>query len=248
MLNILGRGSNYANSHWPIVLVTGLLLAAIGATQFLTTTHLMFLPFYIVACGLLTWKTGRRWGTLAAAIAAVIAPVLVAARDAGFRDVEVMIWNTIMRFFIIQTCVLFVDRIHKQRQTVHHQPPANSRPVKLAENWAILLACGIYFAAVWALDYVTDPHLIFLPLYLFPCMMLTLVFNLRWGIAAAVIAAFTCTCIDSLTDKINHDFAGIFIWNFTMRLMVSMLVILLLHGIRKGREIFSFYIENQKLE
>jgi hypothetical protein len=241
-LNSVAKRSGHAEfkAHWPVVLATGLLLAAIGTTQFLTTTHLMFLPFYIAACGLLTWKMGRRWGTLAAAIAAVIAPLLVAARDAGFRDVEVMIWNTIMRFFMIQTCVLFVDRIHKKRQTVHHQPPANSRQVKLAENWVVLLACGIYLAAVGALDYVTDPHLVFLPLYLFPCMMLTLVFNLRWGIAAAVIATFTCTCINSLTDKINHDFVGIFIWNFTMRLMVSLLVILLLDGIRKGNILFLY--------
>ncbi len=102
----------------------------------------------------------------------------------------------------------------------------------------VLLACGIFFVAVWVLDYLTDPHLIFLPLYLFPCMVLTLALNLRWGIAAAIIAAFTCTWIECLTDKINDDFAGIFIWNFTMRLMVSLLVILLLHGIRKGNILF----------
>jgi hypothetical protein len=225
-------------SHWPVLLTTGLLLAAIGTAHFLTTTHLMFLPFYIATCGFLTWKMGRRWGTLAAAIAAAIAPVVVAVRDAGFREMEVMIWNTIMRFFILQTCVLFVDRIHKQREIVHHQPPTDSRPVKLAENWMVLLACGLFFVSVWVLDYLTDPHLIFLPLYLFPCMLLTLVLNLRWGIAAAILATFTCTWIEHLTDKINDDFVGIFVWNFTMRLMIFLLVILLLHGIRKGNILF----------
>ena len=239
-LNSVARRSGRAEfkSHWPVVLVTGLLLAAIGTAHFLTTTHLMFLPFYIATCGFLTWKMNRRWGTLAAAIAAAITPVMAAVRDADFRDMEVMIWNTIMRFFILETCVLFVDRIHKQRQIVQHQSPPDSPPVKLAENWMVLLACGIFFVAVWVLDYFTDPHLIFLPLYLFPCMVLTLALNLRWGIAAALIAAFTCTWIECLTDKINDNFAGIFIWNFTMRLMVSLLVILLLHGIRKGNILF----------
>jgi hypothetical protein len=239
-LNSVAKRSGHVefNSHWPVVLVTALLLAAIGATQFLATTNLIFLPFHILICGYLTWKMGRRWGTSAAAISAAIAPLVVAAKDAGFRDVEVMIWNTIMRFFILQTCVLFVDRIHKQRQIVHHQLPADLRSGKLAENWLLLLVCGTFLAAVWAVDYVTDPHLIFLPLYLFPCMVITLALNLRWGIAAAIIAMFTCTWIENLTDKNNGDFAGIFIWNFTMRLAVSLLVILLLNGLRRGNILF----------
>jgi hypothetical protein len=225
-------------AHWPVVLATGLLLAFIGAAQFHTTAHLMFLPFYVATCALLTWLAGRRWGALAAAVAAVIAPVVVAARDAGFRDSEVILWNTVMRFIILEMCVLFVDRIHKQRAVVHYRPAADSAPVELAENWAVLLACLGSLAVIAWLDYVTDPHLIFLPLYLFPCMVLTLASNLRWGLAAVLLTTGIATVIEVVTNKISDDLAEIFVWNFLMRLAVSLLVLVLLDRIRKENILF----------
>ena len=225
-------------AHWLVLLATGLLLAFIGAVQFHTAAHLMFLPFYVAACALLTWQAGRRWGAFAAALAAVIAPVVAAARDAGFRDSEVMLWNTVMRFIILEMCVLFVDRIHKQRAMVHYRLAADSAPAELAENWAVLLACVASLAVIAWLDYITNPHLIFLPLYLFPCMMLTLVTNLRWGFAAALLTTGIGTVIEVVTNKISDDWAEIFVWNFLMRLAVSLLVLLLLDRIRKENILF----------
>jgi hypothetical protein len=228
------------HAHWPAVLGTGALLAAIGAAQYDSSPHLMFLPFYILACAVLAWKAGRRLGALAAAIAAVVAPMVVAARDTGFREPEVMLWNIVMRFLMLQMCVLFVDRIHKQRAMVHRRTADADAPANLAESWAVLLACGLFLLAVMALDYVTDPHMIFLPLYLFPCMVVSLVLNLRWGAAAVVVATGAATWVEYFTNKANHyAFAEVSGWNVVMRLAVSLLVLFLIDRIR--RENFLFF-------
>ncbi|MEJ0088423.1 MAG: hypothetical protein WDM80_01485 [Limisphaerales bacterium] len=230
-------------AHWFILLITIFLLAVIATAQFYTTLHLTFLPFYVFTCALLAWKAGRRLGALLAAVAAVVAPLVVAARDVDFRVPEVVLWNATMRFIILQMCVLFVDRIHKQRQIVHHRPAGDSQPVKLSENWAVVLASATFLAIIGVLDYITNPHLIFLPLYLFPCMMLKLVSNLRWGITAALIATAIATWVECLTNQINYHLTEIFAWNFSMRLSVCLLVLFLLHRIRKENILFR----NRKL-
>jgi hypothetical protein len=226
-------------AHWPMLLACGLFLAAIGTAQFYSSTHIMFLPFYIATCALLTWQSGRRWGALIAAVAAVIAPLVVATKDAGFRDLEVMLWNTVMRFIILEMCVLFVDRLHHQREIVHHRLADVEPPVRLAENWAVLLGCSLFLLLVMVLDCITNPHLIFLPLYLLPCMMITLVANLRWGISAVLLTTAAGTWIEYITNKLNHyTFAEVFVWNFVMRLAVCLLVLILLHRIRKENILF----------
>ena len=123
-------------------------LTVIATAQYNASTHLLFLPFYMLAGALLTWKAGRRWGALAAAMAALAGPLVVAVRDTGFRNPEVMVWNVLMRFFILEMCVLFVDRIHKQREIVHHRPVQGDQPLDLAGNWVVLTACCLFTALV----------------------------------------------------------------------------------------------------
>ena len=96
------------------MLIAALLLGIIATTQYHAVTHLIFLPLHIATCPLLSWKAGRRWGMAAANVAAGIAPLVVAARDPHYREPEVVLWNAIMRFIILQMCVLFMDRIRKQ--------------------------------------------------------------------------------------------------------------------------------------
>ena len=227
------------SAHWPALLVAGLLLAIIGATQFYSNTHLMFLPFYVMACAFLTWKSGRRIGALGATVAAATAPLLMAAKETEFRDPAVVLWNTVMRFIILQLCVLFVDRIHKQREIVHHRPAAGVPPVKLADNWLMPLACALALVGVTALDYVTDPRMVFLPLYILPCMMLALILNLRWGILAALLAAGSSSWVEYATNKLSHyTLTEVFVWNFPMRFAVTVAVLLLLNRIRNENILF----------
>jgi cellulose synthase/poly-beta-1,6-N-acetylglucosamine synthase-like glycosyltransferase len=132
-----------------------------------------------------------------------------------------------------------VDRIHKQREIVHHRSPADDPPAKLAESWVILLACGLALVVITWLDYITDPHLIFLPLFLLPCMMITLVYQLRWGLATAFLAIATTSWVEYATNRLNHyTIAEVFVWNFAMRFAVSVLVLILLNRIRKENILF----------
>ena len=161
--------------HWPVVLLAGLMLAGVATAHYFSIAHLLFLPFYLVPCALLTWKIDRRWGALAATAAAVAGPLIANAKQPGYLKLDVMVWNMAMRFITLQLCVLFVEQIHRQKKLSQHRAAPDHRPVKFTESWAVVLASGLLFLTVAALDFVTDPRMTFMPLYLLPCMILTLV-------------------------------------------------------------------------
>jgi hypothetical protein len=147
-------------------------------------------------------------------------------------------WNIIMRFISLELCVLFVGQIRKQKNLSQRCATPNHVSAKLNTNWAVLLASGVLFVIVLALDSATDPHLLFLPLYLLPCMILTLVLGLRWGMAAAVVVA-TGRSLMEYTGDPNYAASEVFGWNLAMRLAVFLVVILLLDRIRRDNILFS---------
>ena len=224
--------------HWPVILLAGLMLAGVATAQYFTNAHLLFLPFYLVPCALLTWKVDRRWGTLIATAAAVAGPLVMNAKDTGFHKPDVMVWNMIMRFFTLQMCVLLMGEIHKQKELSRRHAAPDHPPGKFTENWAVVLASGLLFLIVAALDYVTDPRMIFLPLYILPCMILTLVLNLRSGIASALVAMMIAS-LEEYSANSSYGLAEVFGWNFIMRFAIALFVILLLDRIRKGNILFS---------
>lgn len=227
-------------SHWPEVLLAAGLLAALGASQFFAGVTVTLLPLYVAVCGLLAWKTDRRIGTLGAAIAALVSPLVVGMKDASFASGTLILWNSAMRFLILEISVLFAIRFREQKNLFH---PAINAPLpagKIADNWAVLLAGGIWFAAVVAFDRLTGPLMTCMPLYLFPCMLFTLVFNLRWGVAAAALAAFTDVFLQSCADA-RFQVPQIFGWNLLMRFILFLLVITLLDRIRRQSILFSIH-------
>jgi len=242
-LNSIERHSWLAEfkASWIYLLTASLVLGLIGLVQFNSSSHIMFLPFYGVISSFLAWKAGRRWGMVFVVVAAATAPLVVALKDPSFREPGVMLWNTIMRFIILEMFVIFTDRIHQHRQVVHYrQSPDIVTRTRLAENWAVLLTCGLALLGIAWLDYITDPHMIFLPLYLIPCMMLTLVFNLRWGITAALLATGIGCWVEYVTNRVSHYTLGeVFGWNYAMRFGVALVVLLLLNRIRRENILFS---------
>ena len=238
-LNFQGQpslGAQIFSHRWDVLLAAGL-LAALGAGQFFAGVAVSLMPLYVAVCGLLAWKTDRRVGTLVAVAAAMVSPLVVGMKDAGYASLPVVSWNSAMRFIILETSVLFAIRIREQKN-LFHPPAAALPPAKIADHWAVLLACGIWFAAAAALDRATGPHLTCMPLYLFPCMMVTLVFNLRWGVAAAALAAFTDIFLQSCADA-RFQAPHIFGWNLLMRFTLFLLVIVLLDRIRRDSILFS---------
>lgn len=225
------------SAHWPVIFLAGLLLVAIAATHAFTSTHLILLPFYLVPILLLTLKVDRRWGALIATVAAVVGPLIQSYRDTEFHHLDVGLWNVVMRFITLQMCVLFVDRIQKQRKTLFDPSPARAPAAKFSEHWAVLAASGLLFAAIFALDYITNPHLNFIPVYLLPCMIITLALNFRWGMIATVLSAAAGSLSEYLSNP-GYHLAEVFGWNFLMRLAISALVILLLERIRRENVLF----------
>jgi len=223
--------------HWRVVLVAGLLLAGLATAHYLSSIYLLLLPFYLVPCALLTWKIDRRWGMLAAVAASAAGPLIQSAKDAGFRKPEVILWNMVMRFVTLQLCVLFVEQIQKQRRPSGHYAAPHRSPEKFTENWAVVIASGLLLGIVAVLDFVTDPRLVFLPLYLLPCMVLTLVLNLRWGIVAALAGA-VCRSLMEYSGNPNYAAMPVFWWNFAMRLAIFLIITLLLDRIRKDSILF----------
>jgi hypothetical protein len=223
--------------HWPVILLAGLMLAGVATAQYFTNVHLLFLPFYLVPCALLTWKVDRRWGVLIATAAAVAGPLVASAKGAGYKP-EVTFWNMCMRFLTMQMCVLFMGQVHKQTKPFRRHAAPDHPPGKFTENWAVVLASVLLFLIVAVLDYVTDPHMTFLPLYILPCMILTLMLNLRWGIAGVLVGMMVAS-LQEYSANPSHGLAAVFGWNFIMRFAIALVVILLIDRIRKGNILFS---------
>ena len=230
--------------HWPVVLLAGLMLASVATIHYYSSAHLLFLAFYLVPCALLAWKIDRRWGTLAASVAAVTGPLIGYAKDPGSHKLDVVGWNMIMRFLTLQLCVLFLALISRDKYRHERHATPQYRPRKFTENWAVVLACGLLFLTVAKLDMITDPHMSFLPLYLVPCIILTLMLNLGWGIAAALAGAITVSLIQYYTGP-YHEVAKVFGWNLGMRLVIFLFVTLLLNRIRKENTLLFFHNHNE---
>ena len=224
------------NAHWSALLLGLLLLAGIATAQFLANTHLLFLHFYLATCALVVWRAGRRCGFWFATLTAVIGPLVVSLKDAGFRNPEVMGWNTLMRFIILQLAVIFVSQLHRQRALVHHRSEIQMPAAKLADTWAVVFGCGLFLALVAWLDYITNPLMIFMPLYLFPAMMITLVLNRRWGIAFVLLSAGISTAVEFATNKISPEVSA---WNLVMRMVLFLIVLWLVDRIRKENILFA---------
>jgi len=223
-------------AHWSALLVGLLLLAGIATAQFFASTHLLFLHFYLATCALVAWRAGRRCGFWFALLTAITGPIVVSLKEAGFRNPEVMGWNTLMRFIILQLVVIFVDRLHRQRALVHHRPEIKIPETKLADTWAVVFGCGLFLALVAWLDYITNPLMIFLPLYLFPAMMITLALNHRWGVAFVLLSTSTCAWVEFATNKISPEISA---WNLVMRMVVFFIVLWLVDRIRKENILFA---------
>ena len=223
--------------QWPVFLLSCLLFLGIASLHYSSSVHLLFIPFYLVPCALLTWKMDRRWGMMMAGASAMAGPLIQSAKDAGYDRPDILIWNMAMRFITLQLCVLFVAQTHECK-TVLRNPPPDLAPAILSRHWAVVLASGLLLLIVAMLDFVADPHMVFIPLYLLPCIIFTLALDFRWGMAAALLSAGTASLVEYLTNP-AYGTGEVFGWNALMRLATFLFVVLLLERIRHGNILFA---------
>lgn len=223
--------------HWPVLFLSFALMVGFAVIQYLYSASIMLLPFYLGVCALVTWQAGRRWGLLAAAIAGLAAPLAVATRHPDYRPAEVWLWNSFMRFAVLAISVLFLDRMRRQRDFFKRGAGTEGQGTRLADAWMVILASLGVLAGVGGLDWFSKPQMIFLPLYLIPCIMTTLTLGWRWGVIFSILSALTGAWIEFLTlkDSLVQSLG----WNFLMRLAVLLTVLLLLNRITRSTILFT---------
>ena len=223
--------------HWGIILAAGGLLAGMIFYHCHSNPHLQHLPFYLVPCLLATWQAGRRWGGLLATLAAVAGPLVARVKDPDFHPPYVVVWNMFAGFFMLQLCILLFDRMLRQRNPAALGEKPNVRSRNLADNWAVVPACGVWLAAMITLQFYSSPHLSFMPLYLIPCLALTLSLGRSWGLAAAVLAAVIGPYVQRFGDT-DYLPLHVEVWNTVTRLLVLQVIIMLVDRLHRDNIVF----------
>jgi hypothetical protein len=223
--------------HRGLIVAAGGLLAGMILVHCFTNPHLAHLPFYLTPCLLVTWQAGRRWGALFAIVAAVAGPLVKRMKDTDFHPPYVVVWDTCMGLFMLQLCILLFDRMLRQRNPVASGETPNVHSRKFADNWAVVLAGGVWLAAVATLQSYSSPHLGFMPLYLIPCLALTLTVGRSWGMAAAVLAAVIGPYLQRFGDT-DYLPVHVEVWNTVTRLLVLQVIILLVDRLHRDNIVF----------
>jgi hypothetical protein len=222
--------------QWMLLCSGWLTLTVIAQGMFMS--HVTMMPFTAVAGLVATWKMNRRWGTFFAALGAVLGPWVAAVQQSGYKQIDLLCWNTLMRFIIFQMGVFFADRIHNQKYFLQQIFVRQRRPVNFAENWAIVCFSAVALLLIGWGDFLTGPRVIFLPLYLIPAILITLYLNLTWGTAVVLLAAMNAAA-DEYFSGFNTNFYEVFLWNFPMRFIVMYAVIVLFDGLRQESILFT---------
>lgn len=226
-------------THWRVVGACALAMASLLELQWCCNhhkdVHLSFTQFYLVPCLWLTLRLDRRWGSLAGTVAPIAVPLMRHVQSPVFLPLNVAIWNMVTGFFLFQMVILLVDRIRGQNvlRRGNEAPGAGG----FAEHWAVILAAGLFLAAVVTLDVVTPVQLNLAPLYLLPCITLTMVVNRRWGTIAALAAAFVGPFSQRFEDSVYRHLP-IELWNTAMRFLIFQAVVLILDRIRRENVLF----------
>ena len=225
--------------HWKAVLASLAWFALVANLPLWTNPHLMFAPFYLVPVIFLAMKTDWRLATLLAQFGAIAGPLHFYHADPEFMPFRLICWNIAMRMGVFQVVVNLFDRFGR-RSVFHFAPnPVTRRNAiqSIAGNWPVVLVTALFFAAVIVFDALTSPQMLLMPLYMMPCMILTLALNWRWGACAAVLAA-VCGPLLQRADA-GYQPWEIQFWNTVMRLIIYLIVVVLLEQVRRKNILFT---------
>jgi hypothetical protein len=225
-------------TSWRLILFcAGWMLGAI-VFQLDYTRNILLLPIFAVPCLLAGWRISRGWGTAFASLGALASPLVSVAREPANWSVDVTCWNIFMRFVLLQMAVFLADRVHRGGDFLEELTVPPPRKVNLRRHWAIFAFSFLWFVAIALGDIWTGPQLSFLPLYLFPAILITLFLNLGWGAFTAFLGAFIAS-LDEYESHNDLSIINVFGWNFPMRFLMLFIVIVLLNRLRQGNVLFG---------
>jgi hypothetical protein len=115
----LPLGEQFAR-HWITILAGWGMLLGVATIQFFANPRMVFIPMYLLPCAVLTLVVNARWGTMAAIAAAVTGPVLQGWADPDFAHYGVLLWNSLMRFILLEVVILLLDRIRVELSVSRH--------------------------------------------------------------------------------------------------------------------------------
>lgn len=105
------------------ILLSLLVLAVVGAADYLTGFLVSLLPFYFIPASILALVINWRWGTIGAIISTVVWACVQNIENPFFNTTHagVWLWNAFMRFLVVEIVVLLLGRIRveiKSKKTV----------------------------------------------------------------------------------------------------------------------------------
>jgi hypothetical protein len=100
--------------HKATVLASLLVLTLVGVADYYTPPAFSLMPFYVIPAAILTMVINRRWGTLAAALSALVWAFLQNV-DNPLVNLKtqpgIWLWDVFMRFLVVEIVVLLLERI-----------------------------------------------------------------------------------------------------------------------------------------
>lgn len=225
--------------HWKALLASFGWIVCVAQLPLLTDPHLMFAPFYLVACIFMALHTDRRLASLVAFASGFGGPLLVYWGNPYFASLSVTLWNGLMRFVVFQIVVILFDRVRHQgvlRPAQNARDPQN--PIyAIAGNWAVILLAALFLLLVVVIDYFSGVNALMTGLYIIPCMIMTLALNWRWGTVFAVVCAVLGPILqwpDPAYQSLDIQF-----WNTVMRFVMYEMVVLMIERIRRENILFT---------
>lgn len=99
-------------------------LGLVAVADYYTSAAVSLMPFYIVPAAILTLVINRRWGTIAAALSALVWALLQNVDNplVNFKQPGIWLWDAFMRFLVVEIVVLLLDRI---RVEIRSKKPLN---------------------------------------------------------------------------------------------------------------------------
>ncbi len=120
------------SEHWPTIIVSLGLLLGVGIVDYFTGPVISLAAFYALPAMMLTLIVSRGWGSFVALLAAAAwSAFQLDSQHWDLVSEAVMVWNTFMRFVVLQVIVLLLDRIRLElvaRNNAANTPPTEEVP------------------------------------------------------------------------------------------------------------------------
>ena len=111
-------------SYKETILASLVVLILVLVADYFTTAAVSLMPFYIIPAAILALVVNRRWGTIAAALSALSWPLLQNVDNplVNLKQPGVWLWDTFMRFLVVEIVVLLLERIRVEIRSKEHLP------------------------------------------------------------------------------------------------------------------------------